>query len=232
MTALWALWRLQRFELAAVSIGTILLVAVAGFLVLRLSGFSSDPQCLAAFTGEGTPSDLDRCPGLIEYLALQSSLVRYAFVALGLAPLLVAVLIGAPTIAREVDQRTAELSWAVATSRARWLAGRAGPVLVLVVLVTAILAITGDVLEGARTPLLDPGNSFLDYGSRSWVLVSRGLAVVSIALLVGAMVGRLLPTIVIALVLGGAILVAAPVQRRFSKPRVAITVEWESVKGP
>lgn len=206
----WPSWRLQRFEvLASTAIVVAIAIAIA-VLSWQLLSFSSDPQCLGAFTGEGNPDDLERCPGLIAYLNLQSTWVRYVFVALTVAPLIVGVLLGAPLVAREIDQRTAELTWAVSASRSRWVLGRAAAILIMLAVLCASLAIASDFLEGARTPLLDAGNSFLDYGSRSWVLVGRGVAVAAIALFVGAFVGRVLPAVVVSLAVGGAVLVLAP----------------------
>jgi hypothetical protein len=61
----------------------------------------------------------------------------------------------------------------------------------------------GEVLERTLHPVIDPGMSFEGYGSRGPVLVLRFLPAVAAAALVGTLLGRQLPSVLVAGVVVG-----------------------------
>ena len=68
---------------------------------------------------------------------------------------------------------------------------------VLVALLT-VLAIASDLLMAARQPWVDPGRTLVDMDAHGGLLVLRGAVAFLMAALVGAVVGRTLPSVIVA----------------------------------
>ncbi len=82
--------------------------------------------------------------------------------------------------------------------------------------VLAIPAATAEILEPARQPWLDPDTTaFRDYGLRGPLTVFRGLAAFAIGLLAGALIGRVLPALIVATV-GAVLLVQILIMAQWS----------------
>jgi ABC-type transport system involved in multi-copper enzyme maturation permease subunit len=121
------------------------------------------------------------------------------------APFVVGVFLGAPLVSREIEKRTAPLAWSLSLSRSRWLAGRALPLLVAIAIALLLLGQATEALIRA-TP---PGQiGFPQFGMHGPLIAVRGIAVFGIGVLIGLLVGRMLPAILVtgalvaALVLG------------------------------
>jgi hypothetical protein len=69
------------------------------------------------------------------------------------------------------------------------------------VVLLVVLAVTSDLLLAARQPWADPSRSFVDVDAHGGILVLRGLIAFLLAALVGAIVGRTLPAVIVATVL-------------------------------
>lgn len=122
-----------------------------------------------------------------------------------LAPFALGLFLGVPMVAREIEGRTAPIAWTLSRSRRRWLVQRAAPVVVMVVVAAGLVGIASEVL--ARTSpfgehAVDLG--LIDYGSRGAILPVQALAVLLLAIAMGALVPRQLP----ALLLAGAVTLA------------------------
>jgi hypothetical protein len=118
-------------------------------------------------------------------------------------PLLMGAFLGVPIVARELEGRTAHLSWSVSRSRRRWLIQRAAPPLAVVALGSVAVGIAGDVLTHAAPWVEGSDPGFEDWYSRGPQVAVRAAAVFGIALAAGALIGRQLPAV---LVTGGATL--------------------------
>jgi hypothetical protein len=62
----------------------------------------------------------------------------------------------------------------------------------------AVLAIVSEILAAAVLPTLQLDSDFTWYGRRGWLIVARGLASLGLGVLIGAVVGRLLPAMLTA----------------------------------
>jgi ABC-type transport system involved in multi-copper enzyme maturation permease subunit len=69
-----------------------------------------------------------------------------------IVPFIVGIVFGAVLVAREIEQGTAPLSWALAGSRTRWLLGKLLAVVVLIVPLLLIAGLAADVRQGALVP--------------------------------------------------------------------------------
>ena len=104
-------------------------------------------------------------------------------------PIMMAVFLGVPIVARELEGRTAHLTWSLSRSRRRWLMQRAGPPLAVVAVASVAVGVAGDVLTHAAPWVEGSDPGFEDWWSRGPQVAVRAAAVFGIALAVGALLG-------------------------------------------
>jgi len=194
--------KLQRFELALLTI-VLLIMAMAMAIVaeqLRSIG-AANPECFgAALGGTHCPKvqDAFRVPDQFAEMLLRLTLV---------IPL-VGVVLGAPIVAREIEAGTAQFAWGFAESRIRWALSRLAPVAVVLCLLLAIVGWAAEGLVQARSAGQEVG--FTEADVRGLAVPLRGLLSYAAALLCGALLGRVLPALLLAIPLyAGALLVVA-----------------------
>jgi hypothetical protein len=192
-TSLRLSFALQCWELLLVAAGTALLAAAMLWVAWRaqlLTGI--DPAC---FTGDGG--------GACQQLALQfsdlASFGRQLFYASFAAPFGIGLILGVPVVAREVDHDTASLAWTLSRSRIRWLLPRVAFVALVVIGLLGVLAVASELTAQALQPGANLAADFTWYGRRGVLLVMRGLLTLGIGLTVGAMLGRQLPALLVAI---------------------------------
>ena len=202
LTATRLTYRINRFEVRAILAATVASVVVTALVLawIRSSGYA---QCVA---GDGPPSticfeqeDIGRWATRIAGMSLQLA---------GAFPLLAGLLLGVPLIARELDKGTARLAWSLGPSRGRWYVQRVLPVLVVVGLSALIIGLVAEQLTALFNPGVDLSNSFVSFRGRGVLLATGALLVGSVGVAIGAVIGRQIPTLVFALLLGGLTLLA------------------------
>jgi hypothetical protein len=115
--------------------------------------------------------------------------------AIGVAMYAVPLVLGVPIVTSEIEQRTAMIAWPLAGSRLRWLAWRAGSVLVIGMVLVGIMAFAAEELARASDPDTELG--FLAHGARGISLMTRAGLMLVAAVALGAAIGRLLPSLLI-----------------------------------
>jgi hypothetical protein len=143
-----------------------------------------------------------------------------------LLPLVVGLTTGAGLIASEIEEGTAQLSWWIAISRARWFVGRILPPAIILGLALIVTTLATNELAASRMPGQDASQSFQFYAMRGWVLVGRGLVAFGLAVAVGAVIGRALPALILASFLAVALLIGgAAAVREVWLPTQSVLVE-------
>jgi putative exporter of polyketide antibiotics len=198
--ALALAWRLHRWEIGAVAVAASLLSAGALWVASELGRLLA--QCRAAKELVAPCGSLTEM-GIV-YQAETQTLMYIVINGMIALPYFAGVVLGAPLVSRELEHRTAQLGWPLAQSRARWLWFRLLPIALIGLVLLAIPAMAGEVLQRTLHPLIDPGASFEHYGSRGPLLALRFLPVVAVAALVGTLLGRQLPSVLVAAVVAGA----------------------------
>lgn len=188
--------RMDRFEVFVAAVA-MLLMAISAYVVRdHLAGIHVPELCWQQ-ANEGTGSAT--CQAL--YNAWYAVSDNEAGLLLGdvamALPLLVGLLLGVPIVAREIEMRTTALAWSLTGDRRRWLIQRALPAFLLLV---GGLTVAGHLLEQLRaltfSRLYYPELSHL--GRQGPTMIGFGIMAFGIALLVGALVGRTLPGLVVA----------------------------------
>lgn len=189
--------KLDRFELLTVLVVTVVGLATVLLVGLRLDSFAPTAHCQELVWRGFSSEDLRACPGLLEFVQFDTSFTGSAMVAMSVAPFAIGTLLGSPVVAREIDTGTSELAWSLTVSRTRWLLGRLLPLLAAVLVASLVLGFAAEWLEHARFSVVPPAESFRDYGSRGPLLAARALTAFSIGILIGTVLGRTVPALVL-----------------------------------
>jgi hypothetical protein len=209
MTATWLTWRIHRFEILFV-LALAALLGVSAWIIadqIRSLGLTDSLCWPRTENGDYATPACDRMMNTYWGVEGQGALVR---VGLTIAPSLLGIILGVPIVARELELRTAGFSWALTPSRLRWLAARFLPMLLVGVVGLVVLAWAGTTLFDAMW-LARRGADLTEIAGQGTALVGRGLAGIAVALLIGSLVGRTMPALLIAVVaLGAWGLVAVP----------------------
>ena len=186
-------FRLNRWDVLASVAGTVLLVAAMLWFTWQLRALAAtDPGCLDPTTYVAA---CEQTSQPFYELSSQAELISYLGWA---APFGMGLVLGIPLVSREIEQRTAGVAWTLSQSRARWLAGRVAFAALVMILLLLVVAIAGEVLASAQMPTRHLDEDFAWYGRRGGLIVVRGLAALGIGVLLGAMLGRVLPALLLA----------------------------------
>lgn len=190
-------FRMHRFELIATGLATLVLIAAAWYVAGRLDavGFGACAAEIERFSAA--------CEALAQvFYGIDQSQATPVLVFIAILPYAAGLFLGGVLIAREIERGTARLAWSISPSRVRWYLARMLPVVVAVVALAFAAGIAADHLVAARTPGLDIANAFDAYGLRGGLVAMEALVMTAGAVGIGSVVGRVLPTLILALVLG------------------------------
>lgn len=202
ITQLRVAFRLQRFEIVAMTIAVVTVVVSALIVRGRLDAAAVSPECWLAWFGGSGPVAAGACENpVLAFLTINEEEAGKIMAAMALLPLAVGLFLGVPLVSRELEAGTAPTVWFLAASRSRWLVGRVLPVLLVVLVLVAGLAMASEVLWSGREPW-SPALRFGDAGLHGPVVAAKGLAAFGLALLAGAALGRLMPAIIVGTALG------------------------------
>jgi hypothetical protein len=210
LTRIWLTFKQQRFETIAIAAVCIGLTAAALIEAFRLNSINVPFSCFQSWQGPlqyqgGNPLTAEqlRCAPLVEsFQNLQQSVdMNVVRLMLLLTPILVGMIYGAPVVARELEQGTAPLSWALSGSRRRWLLGKMLAGVVLIVPLMLAVGLAANVLQSALSPGINVYSAFDNYMGRGVIVVFWALAAYAGTLALGSLIGRTLPALIVALVI-------------------------------
>jgi hypothetical protein len=193
----------QRWEILLLGLGVVVSIGLMLWMTSQLLGIAAAyPEC-DFFLNEDqavVPAGCD--------LASQSFFASYSnaeiFLRNGwLLGFGVGLIVGIPLVARDIEHGTAHLAWTLDRSRTRWLLRRVAFGVLVVVVLLGGLAVTTDILGAAMQPNDDLSRSFHFEGNRGVIIVARGILALGIGLLVGAILGRQLPALLLGLMVTG-----------------------------
>jgi hypothetical protein len=217
----WVVWRQHRAEgliqlVVLTVIGVFLLITglemANSFQQLRLS------NCLE-LVPRGSP-----CQGLIQAFDNQYGFMLGGATLLLPLPLLLGALVGAPLVAREVEQRTHLLIWTQSITRMRWLTVKLALVLGVELLVSGALLV---LLYWWQSPSAQIRGSFIPriYDTSGPVWVASALLALALGIFAGALTRRTVSAIFLTIALFVAIRTPVELWWRpnFETP---VTITW------
>jgi ABC-type transport system involved in multi-copper enzyme maturation permease subunit len=186
-------FRLHRWEVTASVAGSALLVVAMLILTSQMRSMAAaHPEC---------PDPASYLPGCEQFSQSFQGLADWASQALRVAwaaPFGMGLVLGVPLVAREVEQGTAAVAWTLSRSRVLWLARRVAFLLLVLVGLLLIIGLAAEVMAAAIAPTLRLDSDFTWYGRRGVLIAARGIASLGLGVVIGAMVGRLLPAMLVA----------------------------------
>jgi hypothetical protein len=191
-------FRLQRLEILVLGAAVLLASGLMMWWANELDGIASAyPSC-----DYFDPAPACQAAGqqFSETFSTAEIIIRNTW----LAGFAVGLVLGVPLVAREIDHGTAQLAWTMGRSRARWLVGRVAFAALVAVVLAALLAVTTEILATAMRPDIDLAQDFNFHGDRGPLIVGRAILGLGAGVLVGALVGRQLPALLLGVfVVGG-----------------------------
>jgi hypothetical protein len=189
----------HRFEVGSAVILGLLVAAAALVISYRLKAIAVPVGCFERWLNAG-PEGAGDCAGPVQAFAqINEDEAGKLLAFMAVLPFIVGLLAGVSIVARELESRTAQLGWALTPSRHRWLARQVAPILLVIVLAVALAAAAASVLEATREPWYH--STFGDLMLHGWPVVGRAVAAFAVGLLVGAVVGRSLPALIVAAII-------------------------------
>lgn len=221
-TAFRLAWRLQRAEILFVAALCLGLAAATGWLAF-------DMRSIFATCQPGGPPEAP-CGVIYAFQNSHGNAVQTMDMAVGLVPFIVGLVLGVPVVSREVEHRTALIAWPLSGSRVRWLAWRSIPLIVIGLVLVAILAFAADQMWRAYFPTSDIG--FAEYESRGIPLVMRAALMLMAGVAIGAVIGRLLPSLLVGIGLSVAVVVGLALALPQWVPSAELTGDEMVLFGP
>ena len=196
MSLTWArlTFRLSRFELLVFG-GIIVAFVVATALTAAWIDSLRPPADCFPTDGGIPPAGCEA--RLNDWYNAQGSIGGLSYGLLIFLSFAAGLFLGVPIVAREVERGTTRLAWSLSPGRTRWFLARMVPILVLLAAVTFVAGIAADRFVGAVTPNVDLSNAFTAFGFRGLLIASRAVFIFGVAVLVGAVIARTLPAVIL-----------------------------------
>jgi hypothetical protein len=196
-------FRLQRLEILLLAVAVLLASGLMLWWAFELDGLSAAyPECDFFDPAIACQAAGQRFSGTFSTAEI---IIRNTW----LAGIAIGLVLGVPLVAREVEHGTAQLAWTVGRSRVRWLIGRVAFAALVAVLLTALLAATTEVLATAMLPDINMSQDFNLHGNRGPLIVGRAMLGLGAGVLVGALLGRQLPALLLGVILVGGLYAAS-----------------------
>lgn len=220
-------FRLQRLEILLLTAAVLLASGLMAYVAFQLDGVA------AAYPNCDFFDPSAACEAAGQSFSDAFGLGELIMGGILLAAVGVGVVLGVPLVAREVEQGTAQLAWTIRRSRTRWLIGRVAFAALVALVLFSLFAVMSDVLAAAMRPEIDTSQAFWFYGARGPLVVGRGLLAVGAGVLVGAVVGKQLPALLLAiLVVGGLTFASAAVFRSWHETEAVVASTTDLLGEP
>lgn len=185
-------FRLHRLEIFLLTAGVLAVSGLMAWFALQLHGISE--AHLGCDFAEAVPS----CQAAAQRFESIRDVGQLVMSSTSLVTFAVGLFLGVPLVAREVEQGTAQFAWTMTGSRLRWVIRRGAFPTLLAIVLLGLLAFMSDVLAQAMRPDIDTSQAFWFYGGRGPLLIGRGMLAFGVGLLVGSVLGRQLPAMLLA----------------------------------
>jgi len=217
----WLVWRQLRLQ-AAIA-GALLAALTVLLLVTGLQMASQYRTALASCTARGD------CSNLAQTLDLGFPAVASIAVMTVGVPLILGLFWGAPLVAREFETGTSQFAWTQSVTRYRWLAAKAGWMLLAAAACGGAVSALVTWWSGPKNALyLDIFTTGFDY--MGVAPAAYAVFAVALGIAVGVVLRRMLPTLAVTLggFIGVRLLVSDYVRRHYMSP---VTHHFDLLSG-
>jgi len=220
----------HRFEIATAAGASIVVGVIALWVNARLAGIAVPDECFDAWRGVGGSAG-PRCDELVQaFIEIDGEQAAKVMAATAVLPFLVGLLGGVPLVGRELEARTAQMAWALAASRRRWLGRQLWPIFIVLGVTVVLAAASTSVLEETRRRL--SSSFFEDFGLYGPLVVARAFAALGLGLMSGAALGRSLPAFIVGGLLSVVLLSAASgMQQAWLHAQPLVAFDQETAYG-
>lgn len=194
----WVTLKQHRVEVVIALALALLGTAWAVWVEVRATGVNVPPDCFAVWIaagmdGAGACTGPMRAWGTILADAGDSFRQFNEFL-----PFVLGALVGVPIVAGEIEARTASIAWSLSPSRIRWLIRQVVPVALVTGLGLSVAAVAAGVIEHDHETWGGGYRDVVHIGHYGYGLVARAFGAFGIALALGALLGRQLPSFLLA----------------------------------
>jgi ABC-type transport system involved in multi-copper enzyme maturation permease subunit len=186
---LWVTWRQHKVEGLWVLIATAVMASAATFVTYELS----HPGCPAGMPGGGICLNTD-IAGTVAQWILRVNLVNYGLVIL---PALAGAFIGAPLVAREIENGTHRLAWTQGVTRVRWIFAKLSLLFVPLVVAAALVGILEVFLINSMG---SAASHWAWFDQQAPLTAAATVFALALGVAAGALIGRSIPAMAATLV--------------------------------
>ncbi len=180
-------WRQYRVQAAAA--GAVLAAFAALLVVTGLQAAAQWHSALSACSASAT------CANLSDSVFLGSHEVGFLVILTLLVPPVLGILCGAPLVAHEIESRTSEFAWTQAITRRRWLAVKAGWLLLAAACLAGVVSALVTWWSGPDNALQADGFSVGRFDIMGIVPVAYALFAMALGIACGTVLRRTIPAI-------------------------------------
>lgn len=200
--------KLHRFEVAAAVLLALGTAAGGAWILIQLGSLNVPDHCIEGWLASGPEGRLECAGPMREWASVMAPQGERFFWAMIALPFVVGLLGGVPLVARELESQTSQIAWWLNSSRLRWLALRVLHVGVPLLAGLAIASVVAGAVADLEEAYGVPG--FARIGTHGPVVLARGAAAFGLAVLVGAVLGNALRSLVVCGALSLALVVTVP----------------------
>ncbi len=185
---IWVTWRQHRFE----GVWSLVFVAAMTAALSFVTWEAGHPGCPAGGpTGFCLPND----PlGFLAQDIMRLNLVQYGLVVL---PALAGAFIGAPLVAREIENGTHRLAWTQGVTRTRWIVSKLALIFIPLIGAAALVGILEVILINHMGT---QGNHWDWFDQQAPLTVAATVFALALGVAAGALIGRSIPAMAVTLI--------------------------------
>jgi hypothetical protein len=189
---IWLTWRQHRLEALGSALLLVVVVSAVGALVVGA-------QPLLEQIRKACPSpDLTCVRASMAFDNQFGTTLQVLYMAFMVLPLLSGLFVGAPLLARELEQGTDQLVWSQGITRGRWLLSKLAVLGVATIIIASILAVAGQAWSTSRPAM--SYNQWFAFDTQGPEFVAYAMFSFALGVAAGAAIGRSVPAMAAVLV--------------------------------
>jgi hypothetical protein len=221
---IWLTWRQHRLEGLITALVVVVVAGLVGSLVVSAQPLLNqlNHSCVGVFD--------DSCGrSLIAFNAKFGAFRQPLYLTFLVLPVLSGMFIGAPLLARELEQGTHEVVWAQGVTRRKWLFVKLGILGSTTIVLAGILAVAGQ--EWSTAVPVNSYDQWFAFDVQGPEVAAYALFSFALGVAAGAAIGRTVPAMAVVLVGFIAVRAAIAIVRKNFLPPVTTEVSGSLISG-